>query len=568
MKRFTIKEKLGEGSFAVVLLAYDNKRKCNVALKCIKDSFSSLKEAMMDNEIQIFRCLGNHPNIVNLLEVLFCEQNGKLSLVFEYMNACLYDFVLDHKLHTSLSKEKLKFVFFQICNGIAHLHNQGVFHRDIKPENILVDKDTLQVKIADFGCCKGIYDEGYLTEYISTRWYRPPECAIMYGNYSKTMDIWAIACVFFEMITTEPLFPGEDDIHQVYLINAIIGSPSKKLIDFYLQFDINENFQFKFEKGCGLKRYYKQFIERKLDYFDYSFLELLSKMLVYDFRYRPTVEAVLSDKFFQGLNIDDLYSKFLEKDDINKALELVNKILSKKPKHAEISYDLLRKSVFMPSLHKEKILQKVCQQKNLKEKSEVKKHYNKISKEIEEIKHLSLNPKILCSILLKSSKNQIKNKKLALPSLKNSKLKLQNKNIKKTNMKTNNFNKLLTISSIKNESKENQMIKLISSKFKDQALLVPNKHSSVFVETQDNSFKSSFFSKQMISNSIVDNNSQLIISEFDINKSNQQSETVFEKNNSISNAFSFGNEESDFFTSEQDLDQTLQETFHEFKSVQ
>lgn len=75
----------------------------------------------------------------------------------------------------------------------------GYFHRDIKPENILV-KDNL-LKLADFGSVRRINTKHPYTEYISTRWYRAPECLLTDGYYSYPMDLWSIGCVMFEIIT-------------------------------------------------------------------------------------------------------------------------------------------------------------------------------------------------------------------------------------------------------------------------------------------------------------------------------------------------------------------------------
>jgi len=61
------------------------------------------------------------------------------------------------------------------------MHKNGIFHRDIKPENILMRGDL--VKLADFGSCKGFFSERPYTEYISTRWYRSPECLLTDGYY-------------------------------------------------------------------------------------------------------------------------------------------------------------------------------------------------------------------------------------------------------------------------------------------------------------------------------------------------------------------------------------------------
>ena len=61
---------------------------------------------------------------------------------------------------------------------------QGIFHRDVKPENILIESSAdigKGLKLADFGSCRGIYSKKPYTEYISTRWYRAPECLLTNG---------------------------------------------------------------------------------------------------------------------------------------------------------------------------------------------------------------------------------------------------------------------------------------------------------------------------------------------------------------------------------------------------
>ena len=98
--------------------------------------------------------------------------------------------------------------------GLEHMHRKGIFHRDIKPENILITGDV--VKLADFGSCRGIYSKPPFTEYISTRWYRPPECLLTDGYYNHKMDYWGIGCVFFEVLTLTPLFPGTNELDQVH----------------------------------------------------------------------------------------------------------------------------------------------------------------------------------------------------------------------------------------------------------------------------------------------------------------------------------------------------------------
>lgn len=94
-----------------------------------------------------------------------------------------------------LTPRKIKDYMWQLLKAIDFIHKKGIFHRDIKPENILLTGD--RIKLADFGSCKGMYKAQPHTEYISTRWYRAPECLMTDGYYDSKMDIWGFGCVLF-----------------------------------------------------------------------------------------------------------------------------------------------------------------------------------------------------------------------------------------------------------------------------------------------------------------------------------------------------------------------------------
>ena len=143
------------------------------------------------------------------------------------MEMNLYESIKDRKNY--LSEKKVRTWIFQTLKALEYMHRNGIFHRDIKPENILLRND--QIKLADFGSCKGIFSKPPFTEYISTRWYRSPECLLTDGYYNYKMDIWGLGCVFFELLTLAPLFPGDDEIDEVFKINAILGSPSDELFE-------------------------------------------------------------------------------------------------------------------------------------------------------------------------------------------------------------------------------------------------------------------------------------------------------------------------------------------------
>ena len=64
---------------------------------------------------------------------------------------------------------------FQLLKGLHYLHSLNIVHRDVKPENLLVSKDY-SLKICDFGFARQSRGEkeDELTDYVATRWYRPP----------------------------------------------------------------------------------------------------------------------------------------------------------------------------------------------------------------------------------------------------------------------------------------------------------------------------------------------------------------------------------------------------------
>jgi renal tumor antigen len=104
-----------------------------------------------------------------------------------------------------------------------------IIAHNIYSENILLTGDT--VKLADLGSCRGIYSKPPFTEYISTRWYRAPECLLTDGYYGYKMDIWGAGCVFFEVLSLFPLFPGNNELDQINKIHNILGTPPQEMIE-------------------------------------------------------------------------------------------------------------------------------------------------------------------------------------------------------------------------------------------------------------------------------------------------------------------------------------------------
>ena len=74
------------------------------------------------------------------------------------------------------------------------MHSINVIHRDIKPENVLIGKNNA-LKICDLGFARTLPSNQKMTEYVATRWYRPPELLIGGQSYDAAIDMWSAGCV-------------------------------------------------------------------------------------------------------------------------------------------------------------------------------------------------------------------------------------------------------------------------------------------------------------------------------------------------------------------------------------
>jgi renal tumor antigen len=216
----------------------------------MKNHFDSLETVNNLREIQALRRLSPHPHIVKLNEVLYDEPTGRLALVFELMDMNAYEMIRGRRHY--LTEPKVKLMMYQLIKALDHMHRNGIFHRDIKPENILLVDD--QLKLADFGSCRGVYSKQPYTEYISTRWYRAPECLLTDGYYSYKMDLWGTGCVWFEILSLFPLFPGTNELDQIEKIHTILGTPPKDLLDKFQRHASHMDFNFPPKEGSGIAR--------------------------------------------------------------------------------------------------------------------------------------------------------------------------------------------------------------------------------------------------------------------------------------------------------------------------
>ena len=165
-------------------------------------------------------------------------------ILFQFQNTDLSQYL--EKNAGGLHPKNVKLFLFQLLRGLSYCHCRRILHRDVKPQNLLIS-EIGELKLADFGKtffslkqyklinillttlknpnikyflysrhlyiiiglarAKSVPSHTYSHEVV-TLWYRPPDVLLGSTNYTMSLDIWGVGCIFVEMLNGYPCFPG------------------------------------------------------------------------------------------------------------------------------------------------------------------------------------------------------------------------------------------------------------------------------------------------------------------------------------------------------------------------
>ncbi len=301
MDNYEILNKLGGGSFAEVYKAIEKKTGEYVAIKILKKKYSNWEECLELRETKSLKklqdsSLNSHQkgieNIIKLKEMIFIKETGTLNLIFEYMEKDLF-ILMKERTPKKLNENQIKSIIYQTLMGLSYMHKYGFFHRDLKPENLLVTGEI--IKIADFGLAREIRSIPPYTEYVSTRYYRAPECILKSNNYNSPIDIWALGCIMAEMyLHPQPLFFGNNEKEVLYKICSILGTPNHDIW--------NEGISQANKMDIKFPKFEPQKLENIITNASKDAIDLISQMIKWDPNKRATASNLLQHKFFNNIN--------------------------------------------------------------------------------------------------------------------------------------------------------------------------------------------------------------------------------------------------------------------------
>ncbi|XP_053546529.1 cyclin-dependent kinase 11B isoform X6 [Bombina bombina] len=290
VEEFQCLNRIEEGTYGVVYRAKDRKTDEIVALKRLK--MEKEKEGFPITSLREINTIlkAQHPNIVTVREIVVGSNMDKIYIVMNYVEHDLKS--LMETMKQPFLPGEVKTLMIQLLRGVRHLHDNWILHRDLKTSNLLLSHSGI-LKVGDFGLAReyGSPLKPY-TPIVVTLWYRAPELLLGAKEYSTAIDMWSVGCIFGELLTQKPLFPGKSEIDQINKVFKDLGTPSEKIWPGYNELPAVKKMTFTDYPYNNLRKRFGALLS------DQGF-DLMNKFLTYCPAKRISAEDGLKHEYFR-----------------------------------------------------------------------------------------------------------------------------------------------------------------------------------------------------------------------------------------------------------------------------
>ncbi|MCX6552475.1 MAG: serine/threonine-protein kinase, partial [Acidobacteria bacterium] len=214
--RYRAFDELGRGAMGIVYRGFDPVIGRTVALKTIVlDTSDAQAKEFRDRLYREAAAAGalSHPNIVTIFDII--EDGTVTAVAMEFIEGRSLAAIIAERapLPLDLAVE----IFEQICSALDYAGSHGIVHRDIKPANILMTAAG-RAKVTDFGVARlALSTMTQAGTVLGSPSYMSPE-QVRGLPLDGRSDLFSAAVVFYEMITRERPFAGNDVATTMYRI--------------------------------------------------------------------------------------------------------------------------------------------------------------------------------------------------------------------------------------------------------------------------------------------------------------------------------------------------------------
>jgi len=314
---YEVDGQIGKGKFAKVFKATHIATGDITALKLLKGD----RPEKIFREISILKELKDAPNFLPIRDILREEgeteatkDDIRFAFFFDYFKAPYYK-----DLFPELEKIHIKKFIYETLRTLEYAHSRGIMHRDIKPLNVLMNKDTQEVRVIDWGHSAHYLPGQELSVRVATLFYKAPELLLNYTIHDYAVDIWGTGCMLAEMVFQRiHFFESAIERNEEELG---LNKKQMKALEFMDQLDAIARIRGTLE----LKQYADKFKDKMIlevlhgvgdhkkvplgsfindeneHLVDNDALDLLDKMLVFDHTKRITAHEALQHKYFNDV---------------------------------------------------------------------------------------------------------------------------------------------------------------------------------------------------------------------------------------------------------------------------
>lgn len=231
--KYDVIEKIGSGSYGCVFLVKEIDSGAIVALKMIQLECGKDIQSHHTREFSSLQEIRN-PFIIEVHRVFV--EDDYICLVMEYLPMDLRKLINSPISDVFDGATTLKSFMKQLLTAVDFCHMNNFIHRDLKPDNILIDLKggNITMKLADFGQSRGwLHGAAKLTPEVNSLSFRAPEVLLGSQQYTTSIDLWAVGCIFCYILLGEYMFKGDTSNLVLEAIVRVLGTPTEPSEEFW-----------------------------------------------------------------------------------------------------------------------------------------------------------------------------------------------------------------------------------------------------------------------------------------------------------------------------------------------